>query len=140
MTDDYRIRTIRFIQLLNNVSLEIEGFIYIFRNISFLYDYALIEVKYDPCLEGRSARISNDSAILSERVRGVCNCDVNLVYIEGKVVELDQNEPNSYQTDCGGTHGFSGAGYFDEHGDLKVIHRGSVFFLGEDSEDIYYHQ
>lgn len=140
MTSDYRIRNIRFIQLLNNVSLEIEGPIYIFRNTSIPYDYALIEVKYDPCLEGRSARISNDSATLSEIVRGVCYRDVNLVYIEGKVVELDQNDPNSYQTDCGGTHGFSGAGYFDEHGDLKVIHRGGGYFLGEESEDIYYHQ
>ena len=134
------IRTIKLIKLYDGPVLEPEGPIYIFTNANNSYDYALIKINltaYNNTEElfSRAATISNSSAVLSEIVRGITYRDVNLVYIQGQIVEIEHNYSNIFQTDCGGTQGSSGSGYFDEYGKLKVIHKGSGFFLGEDELD-----
>lgn len=131
------IRTIKLIKLYKGPELVPEGPIYIFNIANYSYDYALIKINltaYNNTEElfSRAATISNNSAVLSEIVRGITYRDVNLVYIQGQIVEVEHEYANIFQTDCGGTHGFSGSGYFDEYGKLKVIHKGSGYFLGED--------
>ena len=131
------IRIIKLIKLYKGPVLVPEGPIYIFNIANYSYDYALIKINLTAYnntdeLFSRAATISNSSAVLSEIVRGITYRDVNLVYIQGQIVEVEYNYANIFQTDCGGTHGFSGSGYFDEHGKLKVIHKGGGYFLGED--------
>lgn len=130
--DGMCIRNISLIQLYDGPQLKANGLIYIFSDKSTYFDYALIKVEETEELFSRAAIISNESAYLSQIVRGISYRDFNIVYIEGQVVEIDQNHTNVYQTNCGRTHGFSGTGYFDDSGKLKVIHRGSGQFLGEE--------
>lgn len=39
---------------------------------------------------------------------------------------------NTFQSDCDGANSFSGTGYFDELGELKVNHQGDDIFLDEE--------
>ena len=126
------------IQLYEGPKLKAKGPIYIFSDNNTHFDYALIKVIETDELFSRAATISNELSYLSEIVRGISYRDFNIVYVEGQILEIDQNETNVYQTDCGGSHGFSGSGYFDEYGKLKVIHQGSGQFLGEEEEEFDY--
>ena len=139
------IRTIKLIKLYDGPVLEPEGPIYIFTNANNSYDYALIKINltaYNNTEElfSRAATISNSSAVLSEIVRGITYRDVNLVYIQGQIVEIEHNYSNIFQTDCGGTQGSSGSGYFDEYGKLKVIHKGSELDDSNELESSFFNK
>ena len=140
---DNEVCEVNFIELLNYTKLTVEDSIYIYsvpNKKDENYDYALIKIKEEKELLSRAANISEREVQLGDTIRGISYLKSGPIYIEGNVVELLQKSKNILQTNTGGTHGFSGSGYFNDNGELAVIHRarGNFLDIEEEEEDNQY--
>ena len=129
-----KFRDIHLIRLKDGPTLNLTGKGYTFIYDDNSHDYALLEVKASDSIINRSATISVNRPNLSTKIQGYSLRDVGTVFVEGKIVEEDTTT-GVYQSNCGGSHGFSGCGYFNDEGELIVIHRGQGTILDEVSSN-----
>jgi hypothetical protein len=86
-------------------------------------DLAAIPVQ---CVPGRFAlSLAVTEPRMGVMVKGISYREKNVV---GMACEVQEKRTHGYESNCPGTHGFSGAGYLDLSGDLTVIHSGAGNF------------
>jgi hypothetical protein len=90
-------------------------------------DVALIPVAQIPDLEG--VKVSQTKVTPGATIYGVSNRENGVAYLQCQVIDREPWAPYRWQTNCGGTHGFSGTGYLATNGELVGLHRGQGQFL-----------
>ena len=94
--------------------------------LSDIVDLALIPVKTDR-LNNYASELSEEIPQLGMKVAGISFRKKGIVY--NHWIILENFGRYSYGSDLGGTHGFSGSGYFDHKGKMAVVHKGEGQFL-----------
>jgi hypothetical protein len=90
-------------------------------------DIALIPVAQIPDLEG--VKVSETKVTPGATIYGVSNRENGVAYLQCQVIDRDPRATYRWQTNCGGTHGFSGTGYLATNGELVGLHKGQGRFL-----------
>eukprot|EP00455_Lapot_gusevi_P045249 TRINITY_DN5760_c0_g2_i1.p1 TRINITY_DN5760_c0_g2~~TRINITY_DN5760_c0_g2_i1.p1 ORF type:complete len:181 (-),score=14.94 TRINITY_DN5760_c0_g2_i1:27-569(-) len=90
-------------------------------------DLALLEVSTPQWLKlATIPMVSQNNVTELQHLAGLCLREHNRVSVHGRVMELEK-DGYGVQTDMGGTHGFSGCGYFANH-ELTCVHQGEGEF------------
>eukprot|EP00455_Lapot_gusevi_P007352 TRINITY_DN13145_c0_g1_i1.p1 TRINITY_DN13145_c0_g1~~TRINITY_DN13145_c0_g1_i1.p1 ORF type:complete len:355 (-),score=21.47 TRINITY_DN13145_c0_g1_i1:31-1095(-) len=98
-------------------------------------DLALLEILAPSWLDLAKIPMVSRSPLFSlQHLAGLCMRERATVPVHGRVMEIDETEPYVVQTDMGGTHGYSGCGYFANH-EIMCVHQGQGQFDHTSLED-----
>jgi len=107
--------------------------------ISKIEDLAIIELEFDKIqkkiLNKLASVLSTKQLSIGTDIFGYCYFRDRIVYNHGKIMEHYQKDNNTiYESDIGGSHGFSGCGYFNNNGELNFIHRSAGNYHSKKNE------
>jgi hypothetical protein len=112
-------RTIESLRLVDNTTLKVSGTC----SFSSKWDLALVPVS---CPGNRTPlTVAHEEPKVGTRLFGMSHRPHGLVLLPCSILE---KRVKTYETDCPGTHGFSGTGYLNGEGTLIALHSGSGMF------------
>jgi len=96
-------------------------------------DLALIEIPSSSVVAGMAVSVSTRTLDLHMDLWATGFREHGYVAVACRIAEVASGSSGLFQTDCGGTHGFSGMGYF-ARGELVGLHKGEGEFLHSSDE------
>jgi len=135
--NDFTVNIFRNITLFDGTTLFLEPRVQFF-TIENAPDIAIVPVDTYPYnIKGYNIQnitgvnVSKSYDILGQHLYGYSKRDSSLVYLDCYTVEQDLENIFNVNTNCGGSPGFSGTGYYDSNGFLYAIHVGPGKYLNE---------